>query len=262
MKHMTSRRRFIKTGLIFVPAGLLAPKFLNFMVGDASAASTILARTISSVADKRIVLSNSQFGRAHGIATWTQLRIGLRLIMGTTGANIVGPFFYVGLCSGTTNMIMDPTTDNWCGIRNTGDLLYDSNGPPNLYHANGRATKRVGSTITDNATCIGNMSICNNAIAAVISGHTAMFVDITKGSPNYTFNIFSKTVNANPVSITQADFLGQLAVATPSLTQHASGTAKTLAVDESTGAFTHINIGWDQAAPTIEICDLAVVRLA
>ena len=74
---------------MFVPAGLLAPKLVtNFMFMDASAASTILSRTISSVVDKRIVLSNSQFGECTVSPLGRNCEWATGDIMGDTGANI------------------------------------------------------------------------------------------------------------------------------------------------------------------------------
>jgi len=224
-------------------------------------ASTILLRTISSVADKRIVLANSQFARPFNIGTWTTLRIGLRLIMNNTAATITTPRFYVGLSSGSANLVMDASTDNWCGVASQGSWSYFAGPPKEYYNYNMRATKRVGSTLTDNSSSITpDASLPADATTA---DRTLLFVDITKGSPDYTFLVRKyRIVDAASVDVPLADFLTKVEEPTPTYTSHGVGTAKTLAVDESGGVFNHVNIGWDKSSPTIEICDLAIVKLA
>lgn len=220
--------------------------------------------------DKRIVLMNSQFGRAHGVGTWTKLRIGLRMIMNNTGANITGtPRFYVGLCSGTTNMIMDATTNNWCGVATASATWEYTAGPPKVYTGSGsvvlRAAKRVGSTYTENATQLNDQGAWAVQADATLANRFLHFIDITKGSPNYTFDAaFMRTNTGTLLDSSLATFLSQVVLDPPNAQggHTAANTPLTLAVDESGGTFTHVNIGWNQATPTIEICDLAVVKLA
>lgn len=228
-------------------------------------ASTILSRTISAVVDKRIVLSNSQFARPFSISSWATLRIGIRWITNNTAATITTPRFYIGLSSGSTNLIMDATTDNWCGIATQGSWSYYAGGfpaaPVEYFGYNMRATKRVGSTLTDNSS--SSTPDASVPADATTADRTILFVDITKGSPNYTFLVRKyRNVDAPSVDISAADFLTKMGEPTPTATSHGLGTAKTLAVDETTGVFNHVNIGWDQASPTIEICDLAVAKLS
>lgn len=234
-------------------------------------ASVTKIRTFSAIQDERIVLSNSQFARPFTIATWTTLRIALRLSMNNTGANIITPAFYVGISSGSTNLIMDATTTHWCGLKTNGTWNYflAAGGAPTQYYGlNPRATKRVGSTTTDNATPTITTASCIPANAA-IAMRCLYFVDITRvgypGSGSYSFNtklIYDSGASAsNDVSV--ANFTDKADDVSPTQTSHLAGTAKTLTVDEGTnGVFNHVNCGWDQATPTIEISDLAVVKIA
>ena len=223
------------------------------------------------MADKRIVLSNSQLARPFSIASWTKVRIALRLIMTNTGANISSASFWVGLSSGTTNLIMDATTDNWCGIVTaTGasaapvTMVYGTSPSRYKYSSNVMAAKRVGSTATSNSSTIDSADFMGLKADATLAHRSLLFVDITRGSPNYTINaaLAYDYWSAGTGDATLADFLLQAETASPSHTNHVAGTAKTLAVDESTGAFNAVNIGWNKTSPTIEICDLAVVKLA
>src|SRR5438874_10104744 len=145
-----SRRRFIKTGLLFLPAVALT----RFTVIDLVGASSIKSRTYSSIVDQRIALSNSHFARPHGITSaWTKLRIALRLSMTDSGAAITGsPDFSIGLCAGTTNIYKDSTTDHFVGIQTqasswtrSGTTYYTASGGGLPYL---KPMKRIGSTTT------------------------------------------------------------------------------------------------------------------
>src|ERR1044071_2239566 len=109
-----TRRSFIKTGLLFLPAAGLT-RFTGLdLVGGSSSKS----RTYSSVVDKKISMSNSHFARLHGIASWNQIRIAMRFGSTDSGINITGtPEFSVGLCAGTTNIYGDSSTDHFIGVQ-------------------------------------------------------------------------------------------------------------------------------------------------
>jgi hypothetical protein len=81
--------------------------------------------------------------------------------------------------------------------------------------------------------------------------HTAIWkefaVEITKGSPNYTVNMYlCSTVNATQV--TEASFLDNERNDLMARVQHTYQTAQTIAVDEATdGTLDHVNIAWNNA---------------
>jgi hypothetical protein len=85
-------------------------------------------------------------------------------------------------------------------------------------------------------------------------------VDITKGTPNFSFRLFVHESSSADVSLDT--FLQKMQEATPSLTNHAYTNAFTLAASETDGALNAVNVYWDRATPAIEISDLAVARLA
>jgi len=225
--------------------------------------STILLRTISSVDDKRIVLSNSNFARKFSVSTWTKLRIALRLSITDSGANITSnPRLAIGLCSGSTNIFLDATTTNWAGCLMDGATWTRNAGPPINYAmpASGWVpAKRVGSTTTKGTTHHAGNDYLHDATAAFRS---LWCVDITKGSPNYTFNLYMR--NSAAVSdVTLSNFLANVELASPAVNaQHFQSTQQTLAFDEVAGTLDHVNIAWDRTDPKIEISDLAIVRLS
>lgn len=232
--------------------------------------TTIKTRTFSSVQDNRVVLSNSQFARPFNIPTWTTLRIALRLNMNNTASDLANAFFYVGLSSGSANKIMDATTTNWIGVKSNQASLpwtYYGGSPVEYYGPSFRSTKRVNTTTTDNATAITTGIKFALPADASLAKRVLMFVDISKDTPGagtYTINIplYFSSDAASVVDASVADFITQSEASTPAFANHIAGTSRTLAADESAGAFNHINIGWDQTTPTIEICDHKIFQIA
>lgn len=229
-------------------------------------ASSIILRTISGTDDKRVSLANSNFARPFTIASgWTTLRIALRMIANNNGANITGtPRFYVGLCSGSSNIIMDATTTHWAGaIQNAATLTYAA-GPPARYTGTVvRPAKRVAAVLTVGGSDIHSAGTAGYHCDPTQAQRFLFFCDITVGSPNYTFNVYtliSPTVSGD-ITLTQFNDLCQLTL--PVVGNHGFGSARTLAVDPGAdGALNHVNIGWDRSVPTLEICDIALVKLA
>lgn len=229
-------------------------------------ASVINQRTISSETDNRIVLQNSNFARLVPIGTsWNSVRVAIRYAGNNTGANIAGtPRLAVGLCAGTSNIFLDASTTHWVGaLTNLATWTWHAASGGNMayYGANWAAAKKIGSTITIG----GTMSTCSITADATTTTRRFMFVDIIKGSPNYTINGFypaGVNVAAAP-DVLYTDWLSQFDVASPSFTNHTYNSGTTLAVDEATdGTLNAVNVAWNQLTPTIEICDVAVLRLS
>jgi len=226
-------------------------------------AITILDRTISAVVDKRIVVSNGTFVRPIPFGTsWTQLRFGIRVAMRDSGGNLTGtPRFVMGVCSGSTNIYGDATTDNFAGVRTVQGTW--TRAATNYEAATNfwAATKKVGSTITDGTTLNTSQRWANGAASAV-ADRQVLFVDVNKGSPNYTFDIFRLPSGGTLNDISRTTFLEQMEVAAPAITGYATVTPTALAVDETGGSFDHISFFWDRTTPEFEISDIAISRLA
>ena len=232
--------------------------------------NTIKSRTFSLVEDKRARLSNSNFARVWSSdlgTSWTTIRVGCRISMENTSANLTStPRFAFGICSGTSNIYMDTTTTHWCGIltnaatwvtaTNNGVLVYsvENGSGPNV-------AKRIGSTLTVGSA----FGVANMIWDCTVASRSAFFLDITKGSPNFSFKIFSYTTQNSFVSgpdVSVDTLLTQLPLSSPTISNHGSSGAVTQAIDEATnGYFNAVNISWDRTSPAIEISDLAVVRL-
>jgi hypothetical protein len=91
----------------------------------------------------------------------------------------------------------------------------------------------------------------------------AWFVDIIKGSPNYTFKMFYNN-NGGTADMTPAAFLAQIGSLAPASTNYIySGAIGSLAVNVATnGVLDTVYCGWNLVTPRLFISNLAVVRLA
>lgn len=279
---MFNRRGFIKRGALFLPM-LYIPQFGDkvcvelfnktgsevFWVhrdGGLQAASTIKERTFSSIVDRRIKLTNSNFARLWSTdvgTTWTAIRVACRISMEDTGSSLTStPRFPIGICSGTSNIFMDATTTHWMGsisnaagwARSTSPVRYDLNdGVTNSFFA----SKRIGSALT-----VGSLIQGGNCQWKEVSlGIRSVYIlQITKGSPNFTL---VNMINNATADVSLDTYLSQLSLSTPAFTSHTWGGSTTIAIDEATnGYFNAINIAWDRTSPAIEISDLAVVKMS
>lgn len=230
-------------------------------------ASTTVFRFLDDGADMRISLTASNFCRPFAFADgWTSMRIAMRLIMTNTGADLTStPRFWVGLCSGNTNMAMDATTTHFFGCyTSTATWAYTAAAPTRYGAISVLAVQRIGATITNSG---GNSMSTSLQMRADATTSTRQFfcVDITKAFTPTTYScgggLYCNSTSSNDV--TTSNFLATIPLSTMSFTYHTPFTARFLTVSEETyGTLDHVNIGWDRASPTIEISDLALVKLS
>lgn len=221
-----------------------------------------MANIITDVSGvKNVRMTNSNFARPPipaAFTNWSILRVALLLRLSDSGANITGtPRLAVGLCSGSANIIGDATTTHFVGVmsnnatwsRATAGIRYTS-GSTWIPH------KKVGTTIT-NGTNISVSSVAN--ISA--EGPTMLMVDITKGTPNYTINLFMYAAAAIPTN-TDANFELQAVSGVPTFTNYVRSGGFTIAVDEATdGVFDHACVWWNQTNPTLDVLNWGVYRV-
>lgn len=227
--------------------------------------ASILLRTISSVDDKRIVLGNEQIARLLEIAdNWTKLRIGLLWSINASATVSSSPRFAIGVCNGTANLYGSASTNHFVGVfPNISSFSYTSGPPAYLLTSVVKPRKRVGTTNTDSGSGI----ISPYMSAAPASIRSAFYLDIEKGSPNYTFQVGAPdTTGAAQTDITWAKFLEGMEIGMADMgswtTGYADGNAQTVAVDEDAdGVLNALNIYWNRDSPTIEVSGLAYARL-
>lgn len=223
-------------------------------------ASVIKERTISAATERAIQMANSQWARTLTIGTtWNVLRVGVRMHMATIGANLTGtPRLFIGMCAGTTNIFGDATTTHAVGMVTNASVWTDNAGGGYFDASFFSPAKRVGSTLST-GTAFGQTLIAAPASAA---NRNLFFIDITKGSPNFSFRHFGQATGVT-TDVSAATFLTQMESVTPSLANHTFYGAQTLAVDETADGFLDsVCIAFDRVSTPIEICDLAVTRFS
>lgn len=233
--------------------------------------SIIVTETISSVVDQRIGLQNSFFARPHGISSWNTLRIGIRLQMENTGANLSGnPHIFFGLCCGTSAPMGSAIPTHAVGWwTNPATWVYTAASGSNLTYYAGNTTNSCAGIVTvkgvTTASGVSAVAVQFNFPADPTAATRRMvFTDIFKGSPNYTFRVFIPNAAVAAPDVLNTDFLAQLVKTTPSFTNHTYGASSgAVAVNEAVnGTLDCVNIWWNRSVPKIHICDLALYKLA
>lgn len=232
----------------------------------------ITKRTIADADDKRVVLTASEIRRKMAMGTtWTKLRIGLRLVVPASETIADNPVFAFGLCTNGARDGFGNTTLNFIGARMSGASFNYTAGPPAYLTASAAgamlACKRVNGVTTDGSAV---SSAATMLVAEPTTNRSCLFLEITKGSPNWTVQLGAPTTAAG----VQADIslaLFQVQMDWPqwsatSITSWVSGynigTARTLAFDETAGAIDTVDVCWKVPSPGLEVCDVAVKKLA
>jgi hypothetical protein len=208
-------------------------------------------------------MTNGRFARkpiAAIFSGWTTIRVGLYMLMNDSGASIAGtPRLAFGLCSGTTNIPGDATCTHFAGFcLNIASLTRTAT--PARYGLGAAAfpTKLVNTTFTFGTqfTASGTANIYTNVLQM-------LFVDITVGSPNYSFNCFFPSGGATAPTNTLSDFTTQMITTTPAFANYTYSAAQTVAVNEGTnGVFDSACVWWNQATPTVDIAAWEIYRIA
>lgn len=203
--------------------------------------------------DRRLELGAAEAVRAPVyLDDWTTIRIGLQISMNAVASNIVStPVLAFGVCNGNTNVLAAATADHVVGIRpNQATWTYNA-GPPSYFAVGSSAAwqqfKKIGTVVS---------TVNTPNIAKYISNTTTVrtgwFLEITKGSPNYTFRV------AHPVSaaasqsdVTDTEFVTIMELSTlvdigTVKTNYNSVVSTSLAVSEADGVLDHIFVYWDR----------------
>jgi hypothetical protein len=234
--------------------------------------TTLQNRTVNSEVDQRIVLSNSEATRLPLIGSdWTKVRLGVRLSVGAS-ANITGnPRIAIGLCTGVADGFGRTATTHFAGVRMSGASFNYTAGPPAYLTASAAGAmvccKRISGTTTNGSAVSSAATMLSSSVS---SRRSCLFVEITRGSPNFTFQLGAPTTAAAvQTDITLAKFRDQMSWPAWSvvglstwLSGYNTGSAITLAVDEATyGSLIVPNVYWDQTGAPLEVSDVQLTRL-
>lgn len=196
--------------------------------------------------------NNSIGARLVNLGTWNVVRVGILWGVTQDAPGTITPDFAFGLCSGTAAVYGDASATHFVGVTTDGTAFGGW-----ALHASGffisqvfRPTKQVGVTKT-NGTNFTSTSATNGS--SVNNYRTVLMVEITKGSPNYSFRLFYRNA-VTAADFTVTDFTTVMEAAVPALAEHTFSAAQTLAVDEGVdGTLTAAQFYWNLTTSDAEI---------
>lgn len=232
--------------------------------------------TISSIEDRRMVLTNSQAARVINIGTWTRMRVFIRFALNDFGANITGtPRLYVGLLSnpsaGLANGPLTATTSHFVGLINALATWTRNAGPPVYYSfaTNTWFAKKIGATIT---TTTGGLS--QPFLTTVEANRRAIFgVELTKTDAVTTNVRIMNPGTSSPldVSLVQMRTAIEISLLTGAATYlsgvvgtnyEASANGNVTTNEGVDGVLNAVCVAWDRVNPAIRISDLMWAKMA
>lgn len=260
------RRSFVrKVALATGGAAFCLP---NLIINPVYAGTALI---VDSSGDKRIALTNAAIARAFDIGTWSTLRLGMRLMVtgSATLASELTPTWVFGLQSGESSLVLDTSVTNFIGIRSnmTGQYWAYTAGTPAYFSTNNTGyttAKKVGSTWTNGSYLDGSGYIRYMTTGYSATKQRMLMLQIMKGSPKWSFKLLYTSGTAD-VDISRSDFLDQMTIYTPSLTNHtwvAGSASNDVTFDESAGTIDHVAVGWDRPEFAFQISDIAVSKIA
>lgn len=229
-----------------------------------------MANTIRDASGlKYVEMQNARFARKpladlFNSGSWSTIRVAMFLKINDSGADMTGsPIFSAGLCSGTTNIPGDTTPTNAVGIahnkatwsRNT------SAGNQRYYFTTFAAWKNVAGTPTVGSNLITDSAQIMMDTYSGSGDGSPFFVDVIKGSPNFSLRLFVGNQVTNVPTMSYAQYLAQAIATTPSFTNCAYTAAQTIAFSESGGTLDAAWIYWGQSN-ALRVLDWRVVRIA
>lgn len=226
----------------------------------------IISRLVAGETENRLSLTDEQYGATLSCGSdWNVLRIGMRVSVYSTTNYTTPGTLAIGVCSGTTNMYKDASTNNFVGATtNPAETwsAYNSDGlyTMNLFH-HLRASTKVGATQTNSMSTSSTFPVIGHATTQ----RSCWFITITKGSPNFTisFQTSGYAGTTGWLNRTLSDFETAMSDVTINSTLfNYVGADRTVAVDEgANGALDTLNISWG-GSRALEISDLAYSRIS
>lgn len=239
--------------------------------------ASIIERVIGGETDRKLVLANGQAIRPLTIGSdWTRIRIGLRLGIVGSGAALVNPGLFFGLCSGNTGWA-DPNCAHAQGMYfTTATMTYNANTGGTLdrhyYYGTLQPYRKTSGVVAANSAGgqTSNFSACPQLARSVL------VLEITRGATTNAWKwqfvyLNSVTAAVGVKDVIQSKFLEGMEVSAMtgiSVVIAAAGeysynslAALTL-VDEGTyGALDSVNIYWPRTTWPLEISDVVVARM-
>jgi len=215
--------------------------------------------------DKILTLGNEEYIRTFNFgSSWSKIRLGLCYSVHYQTVSIGGLTWVLGVCSGKTNGFAAGTTTNFVGVNLTSNsaisgTLSANYGPPWFITTAGTvAVKRVGGTNTF-GTGSATTLYGNNTDTSL---RNLLFVDITKGSPNYTLSVYQySNYYSNPYLTTTVFNAAMNSITSPPSSCVVQLNAGTIACDESAGGFDSFNLFYNSSANWLDVGSIGATRL-
>jgi len=220
----------------------------------------LISRTIGGIVDQKFVLHNDLIARQMSIGTsWTQLRLGMRALVNLNGLDSFIPRFYIGFSSGITAVAGDQTPTNFFGFSFKQGITWNASTP-------GQLAQLGGSCITPTKIVNGTETIGTAQGSFFFSSDTTvrniLILEVTKGSPDYTFKFFHPNSSTGATTDTLlTDLTSDIITSTPIRLGYTFDST-TLTFDEVAGGLNSANIYWNLDSRYLEVSELIYVKMA
>lgn len=200
---------------------------------------------------------NSIGARLVSLGVWNVVRVGLLWSIRQDVNGTIAPEFAFGLCAGTAAVYGDASVTHFVGVTSSGN--WEINGNNFLINTDILPSKKVGVTLTT-GTALSTTHVINAQI--VNNYRTVTFVEITKGSPNYSFKLFHRNLDtAADYNVTNLTTVMESGA--PALANHVFTGAQTLAVDEGVdGTLTAAQFYWNLTTSNAEIDAIQISKIS
>lgn len=240
--------------------------------------TTIVSKTVGDETGNRASIANGYIVRPHGQGNdWTRMRIGVRLQMNNTAANLTNPSLFVGLCSGTSSAVGATTPLFGLGhwrVNETWTYAGASGGNMTRYVAgNGNGWGAVAGRVVNGTQNLYRGCNDGSDTSAFGADDTApsrrmFFVNIKKSGNNFVqpWAFYPNGIAESP-DVTQADFITQMKFVGVNYTNTFSNHRQCY-TDNSTAYVTNanpldcVNIWWNFSTPQIQILEIAAYVLS
>ena len=239
--------------------------------------------TIDTVADKRLKLTNAQWAAKLDIGNdWDRLRVGARISVTDTGANLVGtPRFWFGVCSdpsaGFANgPLSGASCKHFAGIRTIAGTWNRVTGSPRNYYND--STNAVGIVNVLGSVLTAAPSSVNYMWGVNETTHRHVYIVEINKTAGTTLTIAHAIAQSSlsQADISQAELVNAMEIDNGNLTgavsylntltnaSYQAGTpSATIALDEATnGSLNSICCAWDRSSPAMWFSEMFFAKMA
>jgi len=237
----------------------------------------ITERIIGGSTDQNVRLQTAGLSRPMSIGTdWTKIRVGIRYAfnLGTYTGSLSGtPRFGFGICANAQYEIFSYTNvSHMFGIlSNATTMTPGLSGSEYAITVGGGGillADKVGSTIT---TGSGSLSAGTALSASPQDGRSCLWLQIQKGSPNFTCDMcYPGSAAPAVIDLSESEFFlgmetdpGSIPALSGNFSGYQSRTAIAHALDEAAnGYFNGVWIDWNRTTWSVEVSDVAVYKVS